>query len=143
MVKRKTIFDCSIKEISKVESRSGNISVIEAFKTLPFKPKRLFYIYDIPSGESRGAHAHIDCHQFLVAVSGSFEVLIDDGFNKMYYTLNRPFYGIHIHPGIWANEQNFSGGAICLVLTSHNYNENDYIRDYSLYLEYIKTIEDE
>ena len=92
---------------------------------------------DIPAGESRGAHAHRTCHQFLVATSGSFEVEMDDGLNKRTVLLNRPFFGLHIPPGIWAAEKSFSSGSICLVLTSDIYNENDYIRDYSAYLKYI------
>ena len=97
----------------------------------------VFYSYDIPGGESRGAHAHKQCHQFLVAASGAFEVLLDDGVNKRTVLLNRPFYGLHVPPGIWAAEQGFSSGSICLVLASHGYEKEDYIRDYDDYLNYI------
>lgn len=126
-----TIYDCSIIEVPRVHNRSGNISFVEGFKNLPFEPKRVFYIYDIPAGEARGAHAHKECHQFIIAAGGSFEVAMDDGVNKKTVTLNRPFYGLHIPPGIWAHELNFSSGAICLVLTSEKYESQDYIREYS------------
>jgi hypothetical protein len=105
---------------------------------LPFELKRVFYIYDIPSGEDRGAHAHKVCHQLLVAATGAFEVEIFDGKQKARYLLNQPDKGLHIPPGIWASEVNFSGGGICLVLASHEYDEADYIRNYQEYLKYKK-----
>jgi len=126
----KTVFDCGVFDLPKIQSRSGNITPIENFKEIPFQIKRIFYLYDIPGGESRGAHAHRECHQFLIAASGSFEVRLDDGTVKKTIMLNQPFRGIHIPPGIWASEVNFSSGAICLVLASHPYNESDYIRNY-------------
>jgi uncharacterized RmlC-like cupin family protein len=91
---------------------------------------RLFYIYDIPGGRDRGAHAHKECHQFIVAASGSFKVEMDDGTQKKTVFLNRPYSGLYIPPGIWASEKEFSSGAICLALTSTKYNEDDYIREY-------------
>ncbi|MCU4166643.1 FdtA/QdtA family cupin domain-containing protein [Carboxylicivirga caseinilyticus] len=130
------VFDCPVIEVPKVSNRAGNISIVEGYQNLPFDFKRIFYIYDIPAGESRGAHAHKECHQFIIAASGSFEVSIDDGVNKKTVTLNRPFYGLHIPPGIWAHELNFSSGAICLVVASHKYDEKDYIRNYSEFLEW-------
>jgi len=136
-MKRATIYDCSIINVPKVSNPAGNISIVEGLKNLPFEPKRIFYIYDIPAGESRGAHSHKECHQFIIAASGSFEVALNDGTNSKTVALNRPFYGLHIPPGIWAHELNFSSGAICLVLTSHKYSEADYIRDYSEYKEYV------
>lgn len=102
---------------------------------MPFEIKRVFYLYDVPGGESRGAHAHIECHQLLIAGSGSFEVLVDDGLENHTYFLNRPHCGLHIPPGIWASEINFSSGAICLVLASHGYDAGDYIRNYQEYLK--------
>lgn len=132
------VYDCSVIELPKITDRSGNITPIEALKNIPFEIRRVFYSYDIPGGESRGAHAHKQCHQFLVAASGSFEVLLDDGCNKRTVLLNRPFYGLHIPPGIWASEQGFSSGSICLVLASHGYEAEDYIRNYEDYLNYIK-----
>jgi uncharacterized RmlC-like cupin family protein len=104
---------------------------------LPFLPKRVFYLYDIPAGEARGAHAHKECHQFIIAASGSFEISIDDGKNKKNVALNRPFYGLHIPPGIWAHELNFSSGSICLVLASLRFDEKDYIRNYDDFLKFI------
>ncbi len=135
-MKRATIYDCSIINVPKVSNPAGNISIVEGLKNLPFEPKRIFYIYDIPAGESRGAHSHKECHQFIIAASGSFEVALNDGTNSKTVALNRPFYGLHIPPGIWAHELNFSSGAICLVLASEKYNEKDYIREYQEYLCY-------
>lgn len=132
------IYDCSIFELPKIQNRAGNISIAQGKENLPFDIKRVFYLYDIPAGEERGAHAHKECHQFLIAASGSFEVMLDDGLNRKIVSLNRPFYGLHIPPGIWAHELNFSSGAICLVLASHTYNAGDYIREYSDYINYIK-----
>lgn len=122
----------------KISDPRGNMSAVNNSKEIPFDIKRVFYLYDIPGGESRGAHAHKECHQFLVAASGAFEVLMDDGNTQRYVQLNRPYLGLHIPPGIWASEINFSSGAICLVLASHEYNEKDYIRDYNEYLRYRK-----
>ena len=136
-MKRTTVYDCSIIKVPKVSNPAGNISIVEGLKNLPFEPKRIFYIYDIPAGEERGAHSHKECHQFIIAASGSFEVALNDGTNSKTVALNRPFYGLHIPPGIWAHELNFSSGAICLVLTSHKYNESDYIRDYGEYKKYV------
>jgi len=135
-MKEASIYDCSIIELPRLKNRAGNITVVNNNDNIPFEVKRVFYIYDIPGGEDRGAHAHKDCHQFLVAVSGSFEVEMDDGTNKRTITLNRPYYGLHIPPGIWAAEKGFSSGAVCLVLASHKYDEKDYIRDYKDFLAY-------
>lgn len=133
---RNTIYNCSIIEVPKINDRAGNISIVQGLKNLPFEPRRVFYIYDIPAGEARGAHAHKKSHQFIIAASGSFEIALDDGHNKRIVVLNRPFYGLHIPPGIWANEMNFSAAAICLVLTSELFSEEDYIRNYSDFLNY-------
>lgn len=127
---RMTVFDCSVIYLPKLGGRNGHITPINNNQEIPFEVNRVFYLYDIPGGESRGAHAHKECHQFLVAVSGSFEVLLDDGQSKRLIQLSRPNLGLHIPPGIWASEINFSSGAICLVLASHMFDENDYIRDY-------------
>ena len=131
-----SVFDCSIIEIGKIRDRSGNISVIENNQYFPFGIKRIFYLYDIPGGESRGAHAHKECHQFLVSASGAFEVLLDDGKTKRFVQLNRPYLGLHIPPGIWASEMNFSSGSICMVFASHVYNEADYLRQYDDFLNF-------
>lgn len=128
------VYDSTLIHFSKIKNRSGNISVLENGKNMmPFEVKRIFYLYDIPGGESRGAHAHRECHQLLIAASGSFEVLLDDGVTKRQIQLNRADMGLHIPPGIWASEINFSSGSICLVLASHKYDENDYIRDYDIF----------
>lgn len=129
-MKKPTVYDCSVVELGKIENNQGNLTVVQSNQNVPFDIKRVFYLYDIPGGEARGAHAHKQCHQFLVAVSGCFEVALDDGVNQRTVTLNRPFYGLHIPPGIWAAEQEFSSGSVCLVLASETFNEEDYIRDY-------------
>ncbi|OXB05311.1 hypothetical protein B0A81_15280 [Flavobacterium plurextorum] len=134
---RNSVFDCSLLHLKQLGDRNGHITPINNNVEIPFAIKRIFYLYDIPGGESRGAHAHKECHQFLVAVSGSFEVLLDDGQTKRQVMLNRPDLGLHIAPGIWASEINFSSGSICLVLASHEYDEADYIRDYGGYLRYV------
>jgi dTDP-4-dehydrorhamnose 3,5-epimerase-like enzyme len=131
-----TVFDCSLIILPKISDRRGNITAVNNYTEVPFDIKRVFYLYDIPGGESRGAHAHKACHQFLIAASGAFEVLMDDGRTKRQVQLNRPYMGLHIPPGIWASEINFSSGAICLVLASEPYSENDYIRDYKDFIRY-------
>ena len=136
--KKVNVYDCSVIELPKIETVGGNITPVHPQINVPFDIKRVFYSYDIPGGEARGAHAHKECHQFLIAASGAYEVLLDDGVNKRTVLLNRPFYGLHIPPGIWASEQAFSSGSICLVLASHGYIEEDYRRNYEDYLEYIK-----
>ena len=137
-MKLPTVYDCSIIELPRIENRAGNITPVQGMVNVPFDIKRVFYSYDIPGGEARGAHAHKECHQFLVAASGSFEVVLDDGRNKRTVLLNRPFYGLHVPPGIWAAEQGFSSGAICLVQASECYTEDDYIRDYDEFITYTK-----
>ena len=131
----KSVYDCSVIELPRIENAKGNITPVHSGINLPFEIARIFYLYDIPGGE---AHAHRECHQFLVAASGSFEVVLDDGYNKRTVTLNRPYFGLHIPPGIWAAEQGFSSGSICLVLTSHIYDEADYIRDYASFINYTR-----
>ena len=138
MEDKKTVFDCNLLYLVQKGDRNGHITAVNNNVEIPFDIKRIFYLYDIPGGESRGAHAHKECHQFLVATSGSFEVLLDDGVTKRQVLLNRPDLGLHIPPGIWASEINFSSGSICLVLASHHYSEQDYIRNYDEYLKYIK-----
>jgi hypothetical protein len=134
---RSTVFECDIIHLPRIKDRKGNITPVQSGVNVPFDIKRIFYLYDIPAGESRGAHAHYECQQFLIAASGSFEVLLDDGKTKRMVQLNRPHYGLHIPAGIWAAEINFSSGAICLVLASHTYNEKDYIRDYNTFLNHV------
>jgi hypothetical protein len=132
------VFNCSVIMLPRIKNRAGNITPVHNSLELPFNVKRVFYLYDIPGGESRGAHAHRECHQFLIAASGSFEVLLDDGKTQRLVQLNRPYHGLHIPPMIWASEINFSSGSICLVMASEGYNENDYIRDYTTFLQFVK-----
>jgi len=128
-----SVFNCNIIDLGKISFNEGNLTVVENDSLFPFSVKRIFYLYDITGGENRGAHSHRECHQFLIAASGSFEISLDDGTFKRQVFLNRPNMGLHIPPGIWASEVNFSSGAICLVLASHFYNEDDYIRDYNIF----------
>lgn len=133
---KETVYSCAVVQLQKIEDRSGNIAVIENSDCIPFDIRRVFYLYDIPGGKDRGAHAHKKCHQFLIAASGSFEIELDDGLIKRTIVLNRSYYGLHIPPGIWACEKGFSSGAICLVLASHRYDADDYIRDYDSFLKF-------
>lgn len=133
-----SVFDCSLCELNKMHDPEGNLTYIYENVHVPFPINRVFYSYDIPGGEDRGAHAHKECHQFIIAASGAFEVVLDDGTNKRTVTLNRPFWGLHVPPGIWASEQGFSSGSICLVLASHGYSEDDYIRNYEDFIKYIE-----
>ena len=137
-MKESTVFDCSLITLEKNHQNKGNLTVVEALKTLPMDIQRVYYLYDIPGGESRGAHAHKDLYQFLIAASGSFDVILDDGQLKKTIHLNRPYQGIFIKPGIWRDLINFSSGAVCLVLASHKYDETDYISYYSKFIEYKK-----
>jgi len=132
----KSVFDCSVINLGKINFAEGNLTVVENNSDFPFEVKRVFYLYDIAGGESRGAHAHKKCHQYLIAASGSFEVSLDDGSYKRQVFLNRPNIGLHIPPGVWASEVNFSSGAICLVLASHTYNEGDYLRSYEDFIKF-------
>lgn len=136
-----TVYDCSVIELSKIHNRSGNITVVENQKEIPFDVKRIYYLYDVPGGETRGGHAHRDLQQLVVAASGSFDVLLDDGKVKKTVTLNRPNFGLYIIPGIWRELVNFSSGSVLTVLASMKYSEDDYIRNYSDYIEYLKVIQ--
>lgn len=133
-LKSNTVFDCSVIDVSKIHNTAGNITVVENKKNIPFDVKRVYYLYDIPGGESRGGHAHYELEQYIVAASGSFDVIIDDGENSKRVTLNRPNFALHIVPGLWRKLDNFSSGSICMVLASHKYDEDDYIRDYNEFL---------
>ena len=136
-MKKTTVYDCSIVELSQHHSdRKGNISVVENGKTVPFNVKRTYYLYDIPGGEERGAHAHKELHQLIIAASGSFDVTLNDGNVKRTFMLNRPYQGLYVVPGMWRELNNFSSGAVCLVLASDIYDEKDYIRDYNEFLKY-------
>lgn len=136
MSKIATINDCKIIDLRKISDPCGNLTPIEGGLDIPFEIKRVFYQYDVPGGESRGAHAHIKDQQFLIATSGAFEVFVDDGRNSKVFILNRPYYGLLVPPGIWSAEQEFSSGSVCLVLTDNGYDAADYIRDYDEFLKY-------
>ena len=129
-----TIDDCKIIELDKHHKIKGNITVIENNKTVPFDVKRIYYLYDVPGGEARGGHAHRNLYQLIVAASGSFNVGLNGGKNTKTITLNRPYQGLFIVPGIWRELDNFSSGSVCLVLASEKYDENDYIRDYNEFI---------
>ena len=132
-----SVFDCSIVELDRHHSdRKGNLSIVENGVTVPFNVKRVYYIYDVPGGESRGAHAHRELEQLIVAVSGSFTVTLDDGIHKRSVFLNRPYQGLYVKPGMWRDLADFSSGAVAMVLASEVYNAEDYIRDYDEFLKY-------
>ncbi len=129
-INKNTVFDCKLIDLPKNLNLNGRITAINSSKEVPFEIKRVYYLYDVPSGEDRGGHAHIELQQLVVAASGSFDLVLDDGIDKKVIHLNRPFLGILMPSGIWRELTNFSSGSICLVMASHNYDENDYIRDY-------------
>lgn len=136
-MKKNSVFDCSIIELDKHHSdRKGNLTVVENGITLPFDVKRVYYIYDVPGGESRGAHAHKALEQLIVAASGSFTVTLDDGTNKKSFYLNHPYQGLYVKPGMWRDLDDFSSGAVAMVLASEIYQKEDYIRDYQEFLEF-------
>lgn len=134
-----SVFDCTIVELDRHHSeRNGNLTVVENGKTLPFDVKRVYYIYDVPGGESRGAHAHRELEQLIVAASGSFTVTLDDGKSKRSFFLNRPYQGLYVKPGLWRDLMDFSSGAVAMVLVSEVYKKEDYIRDYNEFIDYRK-----
>ena len=132
------VFDCSIIELDKHHSdRKGNLTVVQNGDTLPFNVKRVYYLYDVPGGEERGAHAHKELSQLIIAASGSFTITLDDCKCKRSFFLNRPYQGLYVKPGIWRELTDFSSGAVCMVLASDVYNKEDYIRDYEEFKKYI------
>ena len=133
-----SLSECRLISLPKIQDQRGNLTFIESEQQIPFKLRRVFYLYDVPGGESRAGHALKTCHQFLVAVSGSFDVAVDDGTQKQRFSLNRSYYGLHIPPMIWRELDNFSSGAVCLALVSTFYNPDDYYRDYQEFLAVIR-----
>lgn len=139
-MKKSSVYECNVIPLNKIHNRAGNITIVEGNTHIPFDVKRIYYLYDVPSGESRGGHAHKDLYQLIVATSGSFDVLLDDGINKKVVRLNQPNYGLMVVPGIWRQLYEFSSGSVCMVLASLKYDESDYLRDYDSFLEYKKGI---
>lgn len=136
-MKESKVYDCTIIELDKHHSdRKGNLTVVENNKEVPFEVHRTYYLYDVPGGESRGAHAHRELSQLIIAASGSFTVTLDDGKVKRTFVLNRPYQGLYVVPGIWRTLDDFSSGAVCLVLASQGYDTGDYIRDYNDFIRY-------
>ena len=135
LMKSFTVDDCKLISLPKKQNVRGNLTFVENMNHVPFEIKRVFYIYDIPTEATRGAHAHHELHQFLVCLAGSFEVVATDTKSEKLFLMNRPWFGLHIPPMIWASEVNFAPGSVCLVLVSDLYDEGDYIRDYQDYYE--------
>jgi dTDP-4-dehydrorhamnose 3,5-epimerase-like enzyme len=129
-----SIKDCKIIELPKISDPRGNLSFIEGGQHIPFDIKRVYYLYDVPGGSDRGSHAHKSLHQFIVAMSGSFDVVLDDGRDQKRFHLNRSYYGLYLCPMMWRYLDNFSSGAVCMVLASSHYDESDYIRDYDQFV---------
>lgn len=135
------IFDCTMVELDRHHSdRKGNLTVVENGETLPFDVKRVYYLYDVPGGENRGSHAHKELSQLIIAASGSFTVTLDDGKCKRSFLLNRPYQGLYVKPGMWRDLVDFSSGAVCMVLASDVYKKEDYIRDYSEFIQFRNSI---
>lgn len=140
-VKKYKVEDCGIIELDRHHSqRKGDISVVENGKEVPFDVKRIYYLYDVPGGVNRGGHAHKELYQLIVAASGAFTVVLDDGTNKKAFTLNRPYQGLLVKPGIWRTLTDFSSGSVCVVLASEKYDEKDYIRRYDDFLSFRKQV---
>jgi len=135
-MKHTTVDDCKIIRLSKHHRPQGNLTVVENGKDVPFDVKRVYYLYDVPGGASRGGHAHRGLSQLIVAVSGCFSLTLDDGENKRVFRLNRSDCGVYVAPGIWRVLDDFSSGSVCLVLASEKYDESDYIYDYDEFVGY-------
>lgn len=130
--------DCKLIELPKINDPRGNLTFVEENKHIPYEIKRVFFLYDVPGGETRAGHALKTCNQLLIAASGSFDVTLDDGFQKQKFALNRSYYGLHIPPLIWREIDNFSSGSVCMALASEFYSETDYYREYQDFLSAIK-----
>ena len=122
-------------DLPKIADPRGNLTFVEGGRNVPFEIKRVFYLYDVPGGESRGGHAHRKCKQFIVAMSGSFDVIVDDGEKRRTFTLNRSYYGLYLPSMIWREMANFSSGSVCMVLASEFYDESDYFREHDEFIE--------
>jgi hypothetical protein len=126
--------DCRLIELPKISDPRGNLTFVEGGNHIPFDIKRVYYLYDVPGGSDRGAHAHKNLHQFVVAMSGSFDIVLDDGDRQRRFHLNRSYYGLYICPMMWRTLDNFSSGGVCMVLASEVYTPDDYIRDHDEFL---------
>ena len=126
--------DCQIVNLPKIAEPRGNLTFIEAGRHVPFEIRRVYYLYDVPGGSERGGHAHKELRQLIVAMSGSFDVILDDGRQKQRFHLNRSYYGLYVCQMVWRELDNFSSGSVCLVLASNSYDESDYYRDYQDFL---------
>jgi hypothetical protein len=140
-MKMTSVFDCSLLSLPEISTKNGSITAINNLIDIPFKINRVYYLYDIPNGETRGGHAHKGLQQLIVAASGSFEIIIDDCNSKRTIFLNSPHIGLLLPPGIWRELVNFSSGSICLVMASQKYTEDDYIRDYDEFIKYKLNLE--
>ena len=129
---------CHLIDLPKIGEPRGNLTFIEGGRHIPFEIKRVYYLYDVPGGAERGGHAHKELHQFIIAMSGSFDIVLDDGREKKRFHLNRSYYGLYVCPMIWRELDNFSSGSVCMVLASNLYGESDYYRDYNDFLRAIK-----
>ncbi len=133
-----TVFDCSLYQLEKNHEEQGNLTYVYNSIHVPFDVKRVYYLYDVPGGESRGAHAHRELEQLIIAVSGSFTVTLDDGNCKRSFFLNRPYQGLYVKSGMWRTLEDFSSGAVCMVLASDVYKASDYIRSYDEFVQFRK-----
>lgn len=136
--RRNRLSECKIIDLPKITDRRGNLTFIEENKHIPFEIKRVYYLYDVPGGETRGGHAHKHLQQFIIATNGSFDVILDDSFERKRFHLNRSYYGLYVPSMIWRELDNFSSGSVCLVLVSELYDEDDYIRDYETFRKMIR-----
>ena len=134
-----TLSDCRIIELPKITDPKGNLTFIEGWHHIPFDIKRVYYLYDVPGGSDRGAHAHRRLHQFIIAMSDSFGIALSDGDHEQRFHLNRSYYGLYVCPMMWRTLDNFSSGGVCMVLASERYDESDYIRNHAEYLEATKS----
>ena len=129
---------CQVVNLPQITDTRGNLTFIEGARHVPFSIRRVYYLYDVPGGAERGGHAHKEMDQLIIAMSGSFDVILDDGSEKKRFHLNRSYYGLYVCPMIWRELDNFSSGSVCLVLASNLYDESDYYRNYDIYLEALK-----
>lgn len=133
-----SIKDCKMIDLPKITDPRGNLSFIEGGNHIPFEIKRVYYLYDVPGGADRGGHGHKELQQLIIAISGSFDIIIDDGFEKKQFHMNRSYYGLYVSPMMWREITNFSSGSVCIVLASTIYDESDYIRDYDQFLQQVR-----